>query len=116
VAPPRVVERLDEIEDRQAGLIAVLEHAAVDELALEGGEEALRQGVVIPVADRAHRPFDPGSLARLGEVVAGALGGFNRSSQHLDAEVCPWDDDRLGYKRDWQAADAVTGATTGLAS
>ena len=55
---------------------------SVDELTLQGGEEALGHGVVEAVTDRAHRALHPGGPAGFGEVVARVLTGFNRSSQH----------------------------------
>jgi hypothetical protein len=55
VAAARVVPALDEFEDGQAGLDPGLEAAAVEEFALEGGEEALAERVVVGVADRSHR-------------------------------------------------------------
>jgi hypothetical protein len=45
VSPARVVEALDEVEDGHLGLRLGPESAAVQELALEGGEEALAQRI-----------------------------------------------------------------------
>ena len=47
----RVVPALDVAEERQAGLGLGLEGVPVEQLALEAGEEALAQGVVVGVAD-----------------------------------------------------------------
>jgi hypothetical protein len=49
-----VVETFDEVEHRQAGLDLGLEADAVEEFALEGGEETLAQGIVEAVTNRAH--------------------------------------------------------------
>ena len=43
----RVVPALDELEDGQAGLDLGREAAAVEELALEGREEARAEGIVM---------------------------------------------------------------------
>jgi hypothetical protein len=43
----------------------------------------------------------------------GVQPGLNRSSQHLDREVCHGARARLGSGSDGQAADAVTGSSTG---
>ena len=50
-----VVEALDEVEDGHLRLGLGLEAVPVEELTLEGREEALAQGVVVGVTDRAHR-------------------------------------------------------------
>ena len=49
-----VVPRLDEFEDGHAGLGRGLEPGAIQQLALQGGEEGLGHGVVIAIPDRAH--------------------------------------------------------------
>src|SRR5215203_3730793 len=54
VPPAGVVEALQVIEDRRAGLGAGGEPGPVQQLAFQGGEEALGDRVVIAVADRAH--------------------------------------------------------------
>jgi len=58
----RVVPALDEVEDGHSGLGLVLEAVLFGELALEGGEEALAEPVVLGVPDGAHRGTDPGML------------------------------------------------------
>src|SRR5271167_2095714 len=68
-----VVPALDEIEDRHAGLDLGLELAAVKQLALEGGEEALAHGVVETVTHRAHRGSHTGLLAAFAEGERGVL-------------------------------------------
>ncbi len=48
----RVVPALDEVEDRQASLGLGGEPLAIEQLALERGEEALAQGVVVGIPPR----------------------------------------------------------------
>ena len=55
-----VVEALDEREDRVREAVAGGPGRAVEQLGLQGGEEALGHGVVEAVADRSHRPEQPG--------------------------------------------------------
>jgi hypothetical protein len=50
--PGRVVEALDEVEDGYASRGVGPEAVAIEQFALEGGEEALAHGVAIGVADR----------------------------------------------------------------
>jgi hypothetical protein len=50
-----VVEALQVVEDRGARLGAGREPGVVQQLALQGGEEALGDGVIEAAADRAHR-------------------------------------------------------------
>src|SRR2546423_14205185 len=57
VAPAAVVESLDEIEQRHARLALGLEAAAGDEVAFEGGGEALAHCVVVG----GSRPAPPGA-------------------------------------------------------
>ncbi len=52
----RIVPSLDEFEDGLACFGMRAGAGSVDELAFEGGEEALAHGVVIAVADRASLP------------------------------------------------------------
>src|SRR5262249_50295562 len=54
VAAGRGVPALDEFEDGQAGVDLGLEAGAIEKLALERGEEALAERVVVRVANRAH--------------------------------------------------------------
>ena len=49
-----VIPSLDEVEDGRARLDVGAEAVAVEELALEGVEEALAHRIVIAVADRSH--------------------------------------------------------------
>ena len=54
MTPTRIVEALDEIEDRAPCFDLRLEPAPLEELAFERSEEAFAHGVVIGVSDRAH--------------------------------------------------------------
>ena len=67
MATMRVVPPLDELEDGEASLDLSREASAVEEFALEGGEEALAEGVVIGVAHGSHRRPDAGLAAPLPE-------------------------------------------------
>src|SRR3954451_17471049 len=62
-----VVEDLDVLEDRAAQVGLGWPAAAVDELLLQGREEALGDGVVVAVAAAAHRLRDPGDAGLLAE-------------------------------------------------
>src|SRR3954454_19005072 len=83
-----VVEDLDVLEDLGAQLGLGWPAAAVDELLLQGREEALGDGVVVAVAAAAHRLRDPGDAGLLAEGKGDELGGFTRSSQHLQVRCC----------------------------
>ena len=65
----RVVPSLDEVEDGHSGLGLVLEAVLFEELALEGGEEALGERVVVGVPDGADGGTRPGMLASEGSVL-----------------------------------------------
>src|SRR3989475_10076298 len=56
----RVVPALDEVEDAEAGLGRRWEALPIEQLALEGCEEALAEGAVVGVTHAAHRGPDPG--------------------------------------------------------
>ena len=58
----RVVPALDEVEDGHAGL-SLGRETAIQQLALEGGEKALTEGVVIGVAHAPHGRADTGLAA-----------------------------------------------------
>ena len=73
VAAAWIVEALDELEDGHARFGLRLEPAAIEKLALERGEEALRHRVVVGVADRAHRGPHAGLAAALAERDGGIL-------------------------------------------
>ena len=55
VTAMRIVPPLDVVEDYHTGDRVDVEAAAIDELALEGCEEAFTHGVIIAVTGRAHR-------------------------------------------------------------
>jgi len=65
MAPFRVVPALDEFKDRPFGFPMGGETLAVDQFALQCGEKALGDGVVVAVPDRAHGLSDIGFLAAL---------------------------------------------------
>ena len=50
MSPSRIVEALDEVEDRDPRLALAAEADVIEELALERGEEALGHRVVVAVA------------------------------------------------------------------
>ena len=56
VAPPRVVPGLDPLEDGLGELLAALPVVLVEQLELEGAEEALGDGIVSRPAERRRRP------------------------------------------------------------
>ena len=66
VAAARIVEALDELEDRHARLGLRPEPSPVQQLAFERGEETLRHCIVIGIANRSHR----GAHARLTAALA----------------------------------------------
>ncbi|MDO9556042.1 MAG: hypothetical protein Q7J82_00450 [Coriobacteriia bacterium] len=86
-----VVEALDVVEDRGPRLRVVREPAALGQLGLDDGHEALGGGVVIGVAPRSHRRGDVEVLELLGEGERGVLGEFKGSLQHIDNEELRWD-------------------------
>jgi len=59
----RIVPALDEVEDGHPGPGPVSEAVLLEELAFEGGEEALAERIVVGVAAGAHRRTHPGMLA-----------------------------------------------------
>jgi hypothetical protein len=63
----RVVPALDEVEDRDTGVGVRPEGTAIDEFALEGGEEAFTHRVVVAVAGRAHGRSDSHFFASFAE-------------------------------------------------
>ena len=58
--PSRIVEALDEVEDPDPRLALGAEADAIEQLALERGEEALTHCIVVAVAHRSHRRLDAG--------------------------------------------------------
>ena len=85
MAAAPIVEAFDERERRITRLDLCLEPAAIEKLAFEGGEEALAHGIVVCVADRAHR----GAHAR---VTAQALtvSAHDRCDDWLNPSCEPW--------------------------
>ena len=63
VATTGIVPALDVVEDGEAGVSVTAERRAVNQLALERGEDALGHGVVVAVTDIAHGHADPEGLA-----------------------------------------------------
>src|SRR5665213_3230681 len=59
--PCSVVEALDEGEDIAPGLGASLVVAVMNELSLQGMEEALHRGIVVAIGPAAHRCGDAGT-------------------------------------------------------
>src|SRR3972149_10446676 len=55
VASVQIVPALNKLKDRQLGLCGGIEAAALQQLALQGGKEALAQRVVVTIPDGAHR-------------------------------------------------------------
>ena len=76
MASSSIVEAFDEFEDRMSRLSLRLEAAPIEQLAFEGGEETLAHGVVVGVADRAHRGAHAGIAAAATELDRGILGGI----------------------------------------
>ena len=72
-----VIPSLDELEDCSARLVMVVEVRAVEQLAFEGGEEALGHGVVEAVPDRARRRDHAPSPAAFTEGEGGVLAALD---------------------------------------
>jgi len=83
MASARVVPTFDVAEQRKPRLGFRPEASAVDQLAFEAREEALRHRVVVGVAHAARRGPNAELCTALAEGNAGVLGGFNPSSQHI---------------------------------
>jgi hypothetical protein len=77
--PVRVVPTLDEVEDGHPGLGRGGEAAAVQQLTLERGEEALTEGVIVGVAHAPHGGPDAGLAAAEPKGDRGVLPKFNWS-------------------------------------
>ena len=98
VAPLGVIEHLDVVEDIDAGIAACGVDLLADALALEQLEEALGHGVVVAVAAPAHAADEVVVTQKGLPLMPGELGGFNRSSQHLQSRRCLWADLRVGCR------------------
>lgn len=79
----RIVEHLDVVEDILPGVVPSCIGLALDTLALQKLEEAFSDRIVVTVSAPAHAGFQPMRRQKIAPVLAGELGGFNRSSQHL---------------------------------
>jgi hypothetical protein len=87
----RIVPAFDEVEHRESGVDLRPEPLPIQQLTLEGREEALAQGVVVGVTDAARRRPHPGNTTPVAEGERRVLPKFNRSSQHPTERGC--DDD-----------------------
>jgi hypothetical protein len=106
-----VVPAFDELEDCHAGLDLGFEAAAVEQFTFERGEETLAHRVIEAIADRTHRGPHAGLVAALAEGDRSVLGGFKRSSQHLERRNCD------GYSKAplgsiWASSVAVAGTVS----
>jgi len=81
-----IVPPLDVVEDGHLSLGLISEPHLLDQFALQTGEEALAQGVVVGIPHGPHGGADAGMSAAKPEGNGGILGGFNRSSQHRRSE------------------------------
>ena len=88
VASLVIVEGLDVLEERGSGLAPRGEPCSVLDLGFERAEEAFHRRVVQAVALTAHGGVDAVEPEQLAIVTANVLGGFKRSSQHLDEGGC----------------------------
>ena len=79
MAPAGIVPALNELEDGHACRGLGLELPPVEQLAFEGGKEALAHRIVVRVANRPHGRPDAGFLASEAEGDGGVL-------RSLDAE------------------------------
>ena len=79
VAAARVVPGFDPVEDRRRELLAVGPVVLVEELELQGPEEALGDAVVEAVADGAHRAEQPGGSQPPAERPARCIGSRGRN-------------------------------------
>ena len=85
----RVVEALDEVEDGHPGLGSGPEPATVQQLALERGEEALAEGVVVGVSHRSHRRLYAYLPAAEAEGDGRVLGPLVRVVDHVLGPALP---------------------------
>jgi hypothetical protein len=83
-----VVPAFDKVEESEARVGLGAEAFAIEQLALEGREEALTHGVVVGVAHTAHRRADAGVTTAPSEGERRVLGEFKRLSQHLIRGGC----------------------------
>src|SRR3954470_4762036 len=88
MAAPAVVEDLKVLEERPSRRRLGREGRAMHELGLQAAKEALHGRVVVAVAAPAHRAAQAMAGQELLVLATGILGGFKRSSQHLDGGAC----------------------------
>jgi hypothetical protein len=70
-----IVPTFDKCKDRLACRWLVGECTAIKQFAFQGGEEALAEGVIEPISDRAHRWADAGRTPERCIVCPGLHGG-----------------------------------------
>ena len=85
-----IVDPLDVVEHVRSSLGSDAVVPPVHPLALQAAEEAFRCRVVRSAPDRAHRAHQPVVAQESLVLVAGELGGFSRSLQHLNREELRW--------------------------
>lgn len=85
-----VIEPSEILDDRELKLGARAPDAIGDQFGLERVHEALGEGVVERVADRADRLQHVVAIEQLREIQTGVLGGFKGSLQHLDGDELRW--------------------------
>jgi hypothetical protein len=88
VTAARIVEAFDELESGAARLGLGLEPAPIEQVAFEGCEETLAHGVVVRVADRAHRRAHAGLAAALAELDRGVLRPLIGVMDHAPGPSC----------------------------
>jgi hypothetical protein len=91
-----VVEAFDPTDDLQARVRPCGIPLRMDQLDLQGLEEAFHRRVVPTVSTPAHRLDHLEVVKELSVGVAGVLGRFNRSLQHLKKEVFNGTIQRMG--------------------
>lgn len=78
----RVVEALDEIEYRDCRVDPGLEALPVEQLAFQGGEQTLADGIVETVANGSHREPCPSRLSAFAERERGVLAALTGMMNH----------------------------------
>jgi hypothetical protein len=87
----------------------------MDHFGLVEAVDGLGQRVVVGIADAADGRFDPGFGEVLGVADRDVLGGFNRSSQHLDKGECD-DYSKATFGSVRARSVAITGPASGGAT
>ena len=82
MAPHRVIEELDVIEDIRSGFVACRIHFPLDSLGLQLCKEAFGYSVIMTVASTTHAGFQIVILQELAPVRAGVLDALIRVNQH----------------------------------